>query len=70
MDVLMEAPNTHAHLFTLRIWLVNEESPALEWRGRVQNLHSGEVNYCANWDSLIACIEETLRDQKDVSISD
>ena len=60
-----EEDRKQAHLFTLRIWLVNGDAPAFEWRGRLQNLQSGEVNYCTNWDSLIACIEDALREQND-----
>ncbi len=56
------AANNQALLFTLRIWAVKEGGTAPQWRSRLQNLHSGEVNYFTNWDSLIACIEESLRD--------
>jgi hypothetical protein len=58
-----------ARLFTLRIWSSNEDS-APEWRARFQDVQSGEVTYCADWDSLIARIEETLREQGDRTPSD
>jgi len=56
-----EDARTHAHLFTLRIWSV-EGDAAPQWRARLQDVQSGEVTYFTNWDSLIACIEESLRD--------
>ncbi len=57
-----EDARAHAHLFTLRIWSVEGGDAAPQWRARLQDVRSGEVTYCANWDSLIACIEGSLRD--------
>ena len=57
-----EDGRSQAHLFTLRIWSVEGEDAAPQWRVRLQDVYSGEVTYCANWDSLIACIEGSLRD--------
>lgn len=57
-----EDARSQAHLFTLRIWSVEGEDAAPRWRVRLQDVHSGEVTYCTNWDSLIACIEGSLRD--------
>ena len=59
------ADNNQAHLFTLRIWAVKEGGTAPKWRSRLQNIQSGEVQFCTNWDSLIACLEESLREQNE-----
>jgi len=61
MDLEPEDPRSQAHLFTLRIWSV-EGVAASQWRARLQDVHSGEVTYCADLDSLVACIEASLRD--------
>jgi len=61
-----EEDRKQAHLFTLRIWLVNRDAPAFEWRGRLQNLHSGEVTFFKNWQEMIACLEENLNEQNNL----
>ena len=50
-----------AQTFTLRIWLTDQKGDAFEWRGRIQHVQSGEVQYCQNWNAFIAYIEKTLR---------
>ena len=69
MEDDMELTPQQSHLFTLRVWMVNGEHAAPTWRARLQDLRSGEVNYCRDWDALIACLEETLREQNDKSVS-
>lgn len=51
------------HLFTLRIWAVNEGTGAPKWRSRLQNIRSGEVFFCENLSDLLSHIEETLCEQ-------
>ena len=51
-----------AHLFTLRIWAVNEEATAPQWRSRLQNIQNGEVHFFRDWQSLIASIEDALHE--------
>ena len=47
--------------FTLRIWVTNQKDATLKWRGRIQHIQSGEVQYCQNWDAFITYVEEVLR---------
>ena len=68
MDEAAE-PQNKAHLFTLRIWSANEEETAPQWRSRLQNLQSGEVNFCRDWDTLVATIEKALHEQNQESDS-
>jgi len=51
---------SQAQMFTLRIWVTNQEDANLEWRGRIQHIQSGEVRYCRNWDTFTAYVEEVL----------
>ncbi|HSG43286.1 MAG TPA: hypothetical protein VLA72_09035 [Anaerolineales bacterium] len=53
-------PGSQLQTFTLRIWVTNQEDANLEWRGRIQHVQSGEVQYCQNWDAFIAYVEEVL----------
>jgi hypothetical protein len=46
--------------FTLRVWREELGSGRGEWRGRVQNVTSGEVRYFRGWSMLAACIQEML----------
>jgi hypothetical protein len=55
--------NSQAQLFTLRIWVTNQDEASLEWRGRLQHIQSGEVQYCKDWESFVSYVEETLRNQ-------
>ena len=53
-----------AHLFTLRIWSVSKAESPLQWRSRLQNIQSGEVTFCRDWENLIAKIEDALLQEK------
>jgi hypothetical protein len=52
---------TQPQTFTLRIWVTNQQDSALEWRGRIQHIQSGEVQYCQNWDAFITYVEDLIR---------
>jgi hypothetical protein len=52
-----------AQLFTLRIWVTNQDEASLDWRGRLQHIQSGEVQHCRDWDTFVGYVEETLRNQ-------
>ena len=52
---------SQAQTFTLRIWVTNREGGNLEWRGRIQHIQSGEVQYCKGWEALVDYIENVLR---------
>lgn len=58
-------PGSGAQMFTLRIWITDQKDAALEWRGRIQHIQSGEVRYCRNWDTFTAYVEEVLRSSSD-----
>jgi hypothetical protein len=47
-------------MFTLRIWLTNRDGDAVEWRGKVQHVQSGEVQYCRSWEAFTTYIEGKL----------
>ena len=55
-----ESLGTQTQMFTLRISVTSQKGSKLEWRGRIQHVQSGEVQYCQNWDSFIAYVEEML----------
>ncbi len=54
------AARSKALLFTLRIWNVNDDPRALQWRVRLQNVQSGEVHYCSDGKALITLLAEIL----------
>ena len=58
-----------AHLFTLRIWAVNEEATAPQWRSRLQDIQSGEVNYFKDLESLQNFIDERLHGEKQETLN-
>jgi hypothetical protein len=56
-------PGPQVQIFTLRIWVIGQKDATLEWRGRIQHIQSGEVQYCRDWDRFIAYVEEMLLNQ-------
>ena len=60
-----EGLGTQAQTFTLRIWVTNQKDATLEWRGRIQHIQSGEVQYCQNWDTFIAYVEKVLTESQE-----
>ena len=60
---------SQAHLFTLRIWSVEGEDAAPRWRVRLQNVQSGEVTFFKDWQEMVACIEESLRDDNGTPVT-
>lgn len=59
-------PGAQAQTFTLRIWVTNQEDAHLKWRGRIQHVQSGEVQYCQNWDAFAAFVESVICDPSDI----
>ena len=57
---------TQTQTFTLRIWVTNQEDAKIEWRGRIQHVQSGEVQYCQSWDAFITYVEEVIRDPSSI----
>jgi hypothetical protein len=62
----IESPEAQAQTFTLRIWVTKQKDDTIEWRGRIQHVQSGEVQYCQNWDAFIAYVETILRNPLDI----
>ncbi len=49
-----------SYLFTVRLWLEELENGKSEWRGKVQQVTSGEVRYFRDWSTLIAFLQMFL----------
>lgn len=47
-------------LFILRLWQEPIAGGHWEWRGRVQNVLSGEVRYFREWERLLALLQAML----------
>lgn len=56
MDLQQEQQHPHAHRFLLRLWQEPLEADKLEWRGRVQEIASGESAFFRDWPGLIAAL--------------
>jgi hypothetical protein len=76
---LIQAPNAshtqpRARTFIVRLWLEDLGDGNFEWRGRVQDVISGQVTFFRGWERLVATIVNTLANRKgdagDVSDSD
>jgi len=52
--------HSRSHLFTVRLWAEEIGEGQTEWRGRVQNLTSGEAYYFRDWSTLIAHLLQML----------
>lgn len=51
-------------IFTLRLWREQLNSDHWEWRGRVQNVTSGEVFYFRDWQRLVELLQIMLPEGK------
>lgn len=56
MDMEHEQQHPHSHLFTLRLWEEALGEGKAEWRGRVQEIASGETAFFRGWPGLIATL--------------
>ena len=52
----------NSHLFLLRVWREFLGDDKVEWRGRIQSLHNGEVRHFRNADSLYQALLRILED--------
>ena len=59
MDAEPKGPRSH--LFTVRVWREDMGGGQWEWRGRVQNVLSGEAFYFREWQALIARLKTWLQ---------
>lgn len=55
-------PEQHplSHLFTLRVWEEDLGGGRAEWRGRVQEVTSGETLFFRDWPGLIATLRRLI----------
>ncbi len=55
-------PEQHpqSHLFTLRIWEETLGEGNAEWRGRVQDVISGEALFFRDWPGLVATLQRLI----------
>ncbi len=49
-----------SHLFTVRVWQEDLGNDQLEWRGKVQHVHSGEALYFREWTMLVTSLLKML----------
>ncbi|RME65452.1 MAG: hypothetical protein D6790_01815 [Caldilineae bacterium] len=49
-----------SHFFTLRLWKEDVDAETPIWRGRLQNLASGEVRYFQDWEALVERLMELM----------
>lgn len=56
----MDRQRHHSHLFTVRLWSEEVDNGRKEWRGKVQQVHSGEAYYFCEWATLIAALLQML----------
>ena len=50
----------HSHLFTVRLWREEVDSGQIEWRGKVQQVSTGEAHYFREWETLISLLLQML----------
>lgn len=58
----MEKPyqGPHSHLFTVRLWREEVGRGQSEWRGKVQQVSTGEAYYFRGWQALISLLLQML----------
>jgi hypothetical protein len=56
----MHAPRARSYLFTLRFWPEETSGDHIEWRGKLQQVSSGEMIYFRDWDALVEFLESAL----------
>ncbi len=59
MDTEQEQ-HPHSHLFALRVWEESLGEGNTEWRGRVQEVNSGETLFFRDWPGLIATLRRLI----------
>jgi hypothetical protein len=52
-----------AQMFTLQIWVTGQQENTFDWRGRIQHIQSGEVQYCRDWKGFVGYVEEMILNQ-------
>lgn len=49
-----------SHLFLVRIWLEELGEDEQEWRGRAQNIATGEALYFRGWAGLVTVLRQMV----------
>lgn len=63
MDTEQERQHPHAHLFTLRVWEEALGEGQAEWRGRVQEIVTGETAFFRDWPGLVATVQRLVSER-------
>jgi hypothetical protein len=50
----------HSQLFTVRLWREEVGSGRSEWRGKVQQVSTGEAHYFREWEALVSLLLQML----------
>ena len=58
MDKPYQGP--HSHLFTVRLWREEGGTGQTEWRGKVQQVSTGEAHHFREWEALISLLLQML----------
>lgn len=58
-----KATHTPSHLFMVRVWREQADSPSTVWRGKVQSLPDGEAYYFHTWARLIAHLQAMMESE-------
>jgi hypothetical protein len=53
-----------SHSFSVRLWPEEMDNGQIEWRGQVQHVLSGEVQYFRDWSTLIGYLLTMLPNEK------
>jgi hypothetical protein len=48
-------------LFTIRVWQENLGDGEIAWRGKIQDVISGEVHYFRDWYALVETLQTMLK---------
>lgn len=56
----MHAQRAKSYLFTLRFWPEETTDASIEWRGKLQQVSSGETIYFRDWDMLVEFLQSAL----------
>ena len=56
----MHAHRPRSYLFTLRFWPEEAEGGHVEWRGKLQQVSSGETIYFRGWEPLVEFLQSSL----------
>jgi hypothetical protein len=63
MNTEQERQHPTLHLFTLRLWEEALGEGKAEWRGRIQELSSGETVFFRDWPGLVATLTRLVTAQ-------